>query len=159
MNMKWMRWLRRRLLYGGSSIRPYERRIIEAAAATLANEDAETVLRQMRAVEAVQRSLKGRHGILMLADDKADLPRLGAAECTVRFELRTPGGQTTAAVTCWDGLLSTVEFAKPPRQFLAGGFEVVSATAGGKWRGPAEAADRLEHGRHGPDKTMDPRIL
>jgi hypothetical protein len=145
----WLRNLGHWLLYGGSTaLRPYERSILERTAAELSAADSLALLQQVASFDRVQRSLNDRMVLFHFRPNPSP-PRLserGDAHCLVKVKLRGTGGGSGAAVISHHGLLSSLEFSRPPKAIFALGLHGVEVTREGRWRGPAEAADTVEHG-------------
>jgi hypothetical protein len=145
----WLRNLGQWLLYGGSTtLRPYERSILEHAAAHLSAADSSAFLQQVRSFDRVQRSLNDRMVLFHFhpqAMPPSRLSAMGDAHCVAKLRLRGTGGRSNAAVITHHGLLSSIEFSRPPKGLLAGDIEVLDGLRDSNWTGPSEAADRLEH--------------
>jgi hypothetical protein len=146
----WLRNLGQWLLFGGSTkLRPYERSILKRAAAELEEADSATLLQQVESFDRVQRSLNDRMVMFHFRLNSAPASRMaviGDAHCVAKLKLRGKSGRSNAAVISHQGLLSSLEFSRPPKALFAQGVDVVEVTRDGAWRGLAEAADRLEHG-------------
>jgi hypothetical protein len=137
------------MLYGGSTkLRPYEFEILQRACSELEEPDRSALSRQIAGFDRVQRNLNDRQVLFFFKpnQDLAHLTERGDAQCLVRFKLRGQGGRSSAAVVSHHGLLSSLEFARAPKPLFEAGVEVLAVVRGGRWQGPAEAADRLEHG-------------
>lgn len=151
MTTNWLRDLGQWLLYGGSTtLRPYERLILERVAAELSSGDSLTLLQQLGSLDRVQRSLNDRMVLFHFRPDagpSSRLSALGDADCLAKLKLRGPkGGGSTVGVISHQGVLSSLEFSRPPKAMFALGVDVVEVTPEGSSRGPTKAADRLEHG-------------
>ena len=146
----WFRNVGQWLLYGGSARpRPYEAAILERVASELPAADSLALLEQIRSVDRVQRSLGDRMVMFHFKSRGAQPTHLSAkgdAHCLAKLELEGAGGRSIAAVITHRGILSTLEFARSPKGLFAHGVRVLSMARAASWRGPAEAADRLEHG-------------
>jgi hypothetical protein len=146
----WFRNLGQWFLYGGSTtLRPYERAILEHAAAQLSAADSSALLQQVRSFDRVQRSLDDRM-VLFHFRTQAKAPSLlsapGDAHCVAKLTCGGTAGRSNAAVITHHGLLSSLEFSRPPKALLAGEVKVLDVARDSDWTGPAEAADRVEHG-------------
>ncbi len=112
-----LRRLLHRLLYGGSTaFRYYERQILESVCAELALEDSKSLAEQINSVTLIQREHKNRMVLVFFAQ-KGALPRLSkvAVEyCLALVPFKAAQAANRCAVIAHNGLLSSIEFDKPP---------------------------------------------
>ncbi len=150
MAMTWLRAIGQWIMYGGSSkLRGYEEELLNYTCGVLDEPDRSALAAQVASVDRVQRYLKGRMVRVFLGPRETGLARLSEhaeSHCVVKLKIRSRGRSVSAAVVSHLGLLSSLEFSRPPKEHLAAGLEVVSAVRGERWHSPSDAADRLEHG-------------
>ena len=138
------------LVHGGAfSLRDYESRILEAAAASLSVEDRAALQAQLQDLEHLKR-LHADRMVTFYFFDRARLPLLserGGSFCLAAFELRAgSGSKLRASVFSHEGILSSLEFKQPPLALAkAEGFEV-KLVARKAARSLSQSLDDEEHG-------------
>ena len=137
------------LVHGGTSqLQPFERLIVERAAATLPEPDRASLLAQLERIGRVQRFLKGRQVNVFISHQGApSLANTGEATVLTRLQLRAAESELTVAVVTHRGYLSSLEFNRAPGSLARLPFVAASLPSGSEHVSPASVADRLEHGR------------
>lgn len=119
--------------------------------ASAAPADARALALQLEARERVQRWNGDRMLLFGFAPGEAVALIASRAEnhCFATVKLRGEGAPLVARVMTHKGRLSTVEFSKPPRSMLAGGYRILSAELAAGGQGYAQDIDAEEHGTGG----------
>lgn len=116
-----MKWLLRRLLYGGSRrLRAYEERCLETFSAALPPEAARILQAQLTAIDFIQRFSKDKLVVLHLNVEKKNVPVFpNQAPELYAGRLWLTAIEATHRITCdlvtHRGRLSSLEFSEPPR--------------------------------------------
>ena len=141
--------LGRNILYGfRRELRPYEASIIEAVASRITDADQATINAQLVARERVQRWNSDRM-VLLSVPRGASLPLLSARNtdhCMAKVRVESPQGKLVAKLMSHRGLLSSLEFSKPPKSLLGSNFVVTSVELSPAEPGHDAGVDAEEHG-------------
>jgi hypothetical protein len=137
------------LVHGGTAqLRPFERLIVERAAATLPEPDRASLLAQLERIGRVQRFLKGRQvNVFMSHQGAPSLANTGEATVLSRLQLRAEKSEVTVSVLTHRGYLSSLEFNRAPGSLAGLAFVAASLPLEAAHVSPTSVADRLEHGR------------
>lgn len=152
MRSGWASRFLRNLAFGfRRELRPYERDVLEATLRVVTPADARALRLQLDDRERVQRWNADRMLLFGFApgDNAAPISSLAENHCLATVKLGGADTRLAARIMTHKGRLSSVEFSKPPRAILAGGYQVISAKLDGKSRGHAPEIDAEEHGDGG----------
>ncbi len=145
-----LRKLLRCILYAsGFRFRGYEQCILFSVCEHLPPNDAACIRRQIGAVSLIQRELRGRMVLVFCLDPPLPEPisKKVGEQCLAVVELRAHGQPVRCSVIVYNGMLSSLEFNKPPRRDWSSAIEIVSTVAyPGAFVRISEAIDHEEHG-------------
>lgn len=127
-DMTLKRLLRCILYAGGFRFRKYERDVLSSVCEHLPETDAACLCRQIAAVSLIQREIRRRMVLVFFLDPPLPEPLPGkiGEQCIAMIKLRVRGQFVRCSVISYDGMLSSLEFDKPPRRDWPSALEIVS---------------------------------
>lgn len=137
------------VVHGGSwQLRPYETLILDGLKKGLPESDVAALAAQLSNLDHVKR-LHADRMVTFYFFDKEQLPRLSTQEpafCAARFRLGKGDSATTASVYLHLGVLSSIEFTKPPSGIARQAQLDLKPVAPRRARSVVDDIDAEEHG-------------
>lgn len=136
------------MIYGGSrSLRDYEVSILRAVERSRPDRDREALRAQLASLDHLKR-LHHDQLVTFYFVSAGSLPRIATAreeETLASFDLRTATRRLRVKVVAFRGLLSSLEFTKPPKPLDGETLQIVTRRSTGAGRDLPAEIDAAEH--------------